>query len=208
VEQLAGAEGPALRFRLLAPAGAVPVRLPMAGRHNVLNALAAAAASVACGATLETVAEGLAAVRNVPGRLRRVAGRRGVALYDDTYNANPGSVRAAIAFLEALAGERWLVLGDMAELGPDSTDMHREMGELARRSGIARLYCTGPQTRAAADAFGVNAEWHEGMPELIAALRAAERPGITVLVKGSRSMAMERVVQALAADGGTRDGGD
>lgn len=199
VEQLAGADGPALRFTLRAPAGSMAVRLPMAGRHNVLNALAASAAAVACGVALEAVAAGLALVRNVPGRLRRVAGPRGVALYDDSYNANPGSVRAAIAFLESLPGERWLVLGDMAELGPDSAAMHREMGELARRSGIARLYCTGPQSHAAAEAFGVNAEWREDLPGLVAAVQSAVKPGITLLVKGSRSAGMERVVQALSA---------
>jgi UDP-N-acetylmuramoyl-tripeptide--D-alanyl-D-alanine ligase len=201
IDQHAGADGVALRFSLHAPAGSIDVRLPMAGRHNVVNALAASAAAVACGATLEAVAAGLAVVRNVPGRLRRVAGPRGVALYDDSYNANPGSVRAAIAFLESLPGERWLVLGDMAELGPDSAVMHTEMGDLARRSGIARLYCTGPQSRAAAEAFGANAQWREDVPALVAALQAAVKPGITLLVKGSRSAGMERVVEALAAAG-------
>ncbi len=202
IEQTVGADGPALQFTLCCPAGTTPLRLPMAGRHNVVNALAAAAAASACGATLEAIAAGLGGVRNVPGRLRRVAGPRGVTVYDDTYNANPGSVRAAIAFLEGLAGERWLVLGDMAELGADSPAMHREMGELARRSGVMRLFCTGPQSRSAADGFGTNAQWYEDVDGLSKALRAALRAGTTVLVKGSRSMGMERVVQALTADGG------
>jgi UDP-N-acetylmuramoyl-tripeptide--D-alanyl-D-alanine ligase len=205
VTQAVGAGGAELRFTLHCAAGQLPVRLAMAGRHNVVNALAAAAAASAAGATLAAIGAGLAAVRNVAGRLRRVAGRRGIELYDDTYNANPGSVRAAITFLESLTGERWLVLGDMAELGPDSAVMHREIGEAARLAGIARLYCTGPQSRAAAEAFGVNAEWHESVPELTTALTAALRPGLTVLVKGSRSMGMERVVHALAADGGARE---
>jgi len=206
VTQVAGAGGVEFHFRLHCPAGEVPVRLAMAGRHNVVNALAAAAATVAAGATLQAVAAGLTAVRNVAGRLRRIPGQRGIDLYDDTYNANPGSVRAAIAFLESLAGERWLVLGDMAELGPDSLAMHREVGETARLAGVTRLYCAGPQSRAAAEAFGVHAEWRESVPELAAALQAALRPGITVLVKGSRSMGMERVVQALATAGATLDG--
>jgi UDP-N-acetylmuramoyl-tripeptide--D-alanyl-D-alanine ligase len=202
VSQVAGADGVELHFTLHCPAGDLRLRLAMAGRHNVVNALAAAAASAAAGATLQAIAAGLGAVRNVAGRLRRVAGLKGICLYDDTYNANPGSVRAAIAFLESLPGERWLVLGDMAELGPDSLAMHREMGELARRSGAARLYCAGPQSKATAEAFGANAEWCESVTDLAAALQVALRPGLTVLVKGSRSMGMERVVQALAAGGG------
>jgi UDP-N-acetylmuramoyl-tripeptide--D-alanyl-D-alanine ligase len=141
-------------------------------------------------------------MRNVPGRLRRVPGIGGISLYDDTYNANPGSVRAAIAFLESLEGERWLVLGDMAELGPGSTAMHREIGEAAGVAGIARLYCTGSQSRAAAEAFGANAEWRENVADLVDELHGQLRAGITVLVKGSRSMGMERVVQALSAGDG------
>jgi UDP-N-acetylmuramoyl-tripeptide--D-alanyl-D-alanine ligase len=191
-----------LRFTLHAPGGTAAVRLAMAGAHNVANALAAAAASVAAGATLEAVAAGLATVRNVPGRLRLVAGRRGVRLYDDTYNANPGSVRAAISFLATLPAERWLVLGDMAELGPDSAAMHAEMGEAARKAGVHRLFAAGPQCRAAVEAFGANAEWYAEVPALAQAVQAALRPGVTVLVKGSRSMGMERVVEALAAAGG------
>ena len=93
----------------------------------------------------------------------------------------------------------------MAELGPDSAAMHREMGEAARRAGITRLYCAGPLSRAAVDAFGANAEWRESVPELIELLRAAVRSGVTLLVKGSRSMGMERVVQALAAEGSVPD---
>lgn len=191
-----------LSFTLHGPDGAIAVRLPMAGAHNVLNALAAAAATHAAGASLVAIAAGLALVRNVPGRLRRVPARLRLTLFDDSYNANPGSVRAAIAFLESQAGERWLVLGDMAELGPDSPQMHREMGECARLAGITRLYCAGPNSRAAAEAFGAHARWYPEVPALTVALAAEARPGITVLVKGSRSMGMERVVQALAADAG------
>jgi UDP-N-acetylmuramoyl-tripeptide--D-alanyl-D-alanine ligase len=206
VSHAANEKGADIRFTLHAPAGQVGIRLAMAGAHNVLNACAAAAAAVAAGAPLEAVAAGLAQVRNVPGRLRRVPARARIALYDDTYNANPGSVRAAIAFLEALAGERWLVLGDMAELGPDSAAIHGEMGEAARRAGIARLWCAGPNSREAAKAFGAGGEWRETVEELAGAVGAAVRDGVTVLVKGSRSMGMERVVQALAADGGAAGG--
>jgi len=189
-------------FTLHGAGTALPVRLAMAGAHNVLNALAAAAAAHAAGAQPAAIAAGLAAVRNVAGRLRRVPAQLRLALYDDSYNANPGSVRAAIAFLGSQAGERWLVLGDMAELGPDSLKMHREMGECARLAGISRLYCVGVNSAAAAEAFGSNARHYVEVPALAAALAAEVHPGITVLVKGSRSMGMERVVQALAADSG------
>lgn len=189
-------------FTLHAPEGPVPVRLAMAGAHNVLNALAAAAATQAAGASLAAVATGLASVRNVPGRLRRVPAGSRITLYDDSYNANPASVRAAIAFLGSQAGERWLVLGDMAELGPDSLQMHREMGECARQAGISRLFCAGAHSMATAEAFGANARWFADVPALAAALAAGVQPDTTVLVKGSRSMGMERVVQALAAAAG------
>ena len=200
VTQVAGPAGGEIRFTLHTPAGELPVVLGMAGIHNVVNALGAAAASVAAGASVKAIARGLAAVRNVPGRLRLVAGQQGIRLYDDTYNANPGSVRAAIAFLEGIEGERWLVLGDMAELGADSAAMHREMGEAARQAGISRLFCAGDQSRFAAEGFGAGAEWRASAPELASLLQTGLRAGITVLVKGSRSSGMERVVQALAAE--------
>ena len=192
--------GAGIRFDLHAAGATVPVQLHMAGPHNVMNALGTAAATMAAGASLEAVVRGLNDVRNVAGRLRRVPARARIALFDDTYNANPGSVRAAIGFLESLPGECWLVLGDMAELGVDSEAMHREMGAAAVRAGIARLYCAGPNSRAAASEFGANAEWRETVVELAELVAASVRPDITVLVKGSRSMGMERVVQALAAE--------
>jgi UDP-N-acetylmuramoyl-tripeptide--D-alanyl-D-alanine ligase len=201
VEQAAVRGGTEIRFRMRTPAGTAPVTLAMAGQHNVLNALAAAAAAVAAGASLGAVTGGLGAVRNVPGRLRLVAARQGIRLYDDSYNANPGSVRAAIAFLEGLPGERWLVLGDMAELGPDSPAMHREIGEAARAAGITRLFCAGAQSRVTAEAFGANAEWRESVSDLAALVEARAKKGVTVLVIGSRFLGLERVVQQLAAEG-------
>lgn len=194
-----GPDGPEITFRLVMPCGAVAVRLPMAGEHNVVNALAAAAAATAAGAAPQAIAPALAAMSNVPGRLRRVPGAGGATLFDDTYNANPGSVRAAVHFLSSLPGERLLVLGDMAELGPDSPALHRQIGELARRAGIEGLFCTGPESRAAVEGFGEPAQWYESQSELVAAVRRRLHPGAVVLVKGSRCMAMERVLQALAA---------
>ncbi len=194
--------GARLRFTLHTSGAEAAIALDMAGVHNVVNALGAAAASVAAGASLKAVARGLAAVRNVPGRLRRVPARCDAQLYDDSYNANPGSVHAAIGFLAALPGERWLVLGDMAELGPQGAAMHREMGEAARAAGIERLYCAGSESRHTAAGFGADARWCATVPELASLLRGELRDGVTVLVKGSRSSGMERVVQALAAGAG------
>jgi UDP-N-acetylmuramoyl-tripeptide--D-alanyl-D-alanine ligase len=136
-------------------------------------------------------------MRNVNGRLRPVATLSGARLYDDSYNANPGSVRAAAEFLAAQTGERWLVLGDMAELGAETEPAHREVGELARRLGISRLFCTGPASEATAQGFGKSAEWRASREELIGLLGAAG-PGVTILVKGSRSAGMEKVVEALS----------
>ena len=202
VRQSAGRDGVELSFTMRTPAGPIAALLPMAGQHNVINALAAAAAGMAAGASRDAVAVGLREMRNVTGRLRRVPAPGGITVYDDTYNANPGSVRAAVEFLASQSGERWLVLGDMAELGPQSAELHGEVGDLARRSGISRLFCTGVDARAAATAFGAGAEWRESMDDLIEILRAALRQGTTVLVKGSRRMGMERVVQAISV----RDG--
>jgi UDP-N-acetylmuramoyl-tripeptide--D-alanyl-D-alanine ligase len=201
-----GPDGAELTFRLIAPAGDRVIRLPMAGQHNVTNALAAAAAAAAAGAAPSAIVTGLAGVRNVPGRLRQVPGRNRITLFDDTYNANPGSVRAAIQFLAAQRGDRLLVLGDMAELGPGSQTLHQEIGALARTAGIQRLICTGSDSRAAVQAFGPDAEWHESLPALVTSVVSKLHPGLVVLVKGSRCMAMERVVQALSAETGGEQG--
>ncbi|MCC5794895.1 MAG: UDP-N-acetylmuramoyl-tripeptide--D-alanyl-D-alanine ligase [Chromatiales bacterium] len=184
-------------FEMLTPLGRCRVSLPMAGAHNVSNALAAAAAALAVGCTLDAVAAGLGGTGNVAGRLVPLPGRAGCELYDDSYNANPGSVRAAIEFLADLPGERWLVLGDMAELGSESERLHRETGSLAAERGIERLWCTGGESRAAVSAFGRNAAWFDSVEALAAALRDAVGPDIRILVKGSRSMGLERVVQGL-----------
>lgn len=194
---------PAFEFRLVAPAGETRVVLPLAGRHNVANALAAAAAAVSAGASLEHIRAGLAASDNVPGRLRAFRSRKGAMIYDDSYNANPDSVTAAIAFLEGLDGEPWLVLGDMGELGPDAASLHRGMGELARDAGIRGLFCVGELSREAATGFGNGARWFETLEELEEALQAELHPGRNVLIKGSRFMGLDRIVAGIeAADNG------
>lgn len=189
--------GQGLRFRLLSPLGDQLVHLPMVGSHNILNALAAAAASTAAGATLDAVRDGLAGMLNVKGRLRPEPGPSGSTIYDDSYNANPGSVGAAIRFLAGLEGQRCFVLGDMAELGPTEVELHRDIGSLAAQSGIDKFYCVGPLARHAADAFGPQAHWAEDVFTLAETIRPTLSPEVRLLVKGSRSAGLERLVQAL-----------
>lgn len=187
-------------FRLMIDNAAVNVQLPLPGRHNVLNALAAAAAAHALGLDLELIRCGLESVSGVAGRLQRVPGPAGSSLIDDTYNANPASLAAGLALLAAEAGERWLVLGDMAELGADADHLHEQAGQAARAAGITRLFALGRHSRCAVLAFGPGAEHFTTVEALTTALRAALPAAgpVTLLVKGSRSMGMERVVHALA----------
>ncbi len=189
---------PELRFALHSPLGDAQVVLPMAGRHNVLNALAAAAASVAVGADLEAVVNGLQQTGNVGGRLQAVQAQNGMHIFDDSYNANPDSVAAAIDFLASQSGKRWLVLGDMGELGPDEAAMHKRVGEKAAAMGIDRLLCTGELSRETAAGFGDAAEWFGDCDAIIDLLQKEADDSVTLLVKGSRFMGLERVVKALA----------
>ncbi len=193
---------PGFSFDLHCPTGSIAVVLPLAGRHNVLNALAAAAAAMAAGATLDAVAAGLAQAHSVPGRLRAFRHGSGAMIFDDSYNANPDSVAAAIAAMAEFKGEAWLVLADMAELGPEAAAMHRETGRLARASGAAGLLCTGTLGKELAAGFGVGARWFASRDELGQALRDELLPGRNVLIKGSRSMGMDRLVAALQTDEG------
>ena len=191
---------PTPRFQLHTPVGEAEVLLALPGLHNVRNALAAAAMALAVATPLATIVEGLQSVQGVGGRLRRLE-HAGVHWYDDSYNANPGSLAAAIETLALEPGERWLVLGNMAELGPEAAQLHRQSGALARERGIERLWTVGELAAEAAAAFGPGATACADVQSLIEALRAALKPGLTVVVKGSRSARMERVVAALAAPG-------
>lgn len=175
------------------------VRLPLAGRHNVVNALGAAAAAHAAGIALPAIVAGLERMRPVAGRLQLKAGLRGAWLVDDSYNANPSSVRAGIDVLCTLPGEHWLVLGEMAELGEGTVAAHAGIGDYARRAGITRLFAIGAAARHAVDAFGARASWYGDAAALGDALEAGLEPGVTALVKGSRVNRLERVVERLAA---------
>jgi UDP-N-acetylmuramoyl-tripeptide--D-alanyl-D-alanine ligase len=186
-------------MRLHTPAGEASLRLPMAGLHNVKNALAAAACALAVGASLAQVVQGLEAFEPVKGRsrLHRLQrDGRALALVDDSYNANPDSVRAAIDVLASLDGPRWLVLGDMGEVGAQGAAFHAEVGRYARTCGIEHLWTAGALCVDAAAAYGAGARHFGDVAALLAALREAPAAA-SVLVKGSRFMRMERVVQTL-----------
>ena len=180
------------------------VALPLAGRHNVVHACAAAAVASVLHIDGDLIRRGLESATPVSGRLQPLSGVGGAYVYDDSYNANPASVTAAAEFIANCAGEGWLVLGDMRELGNDAEDLHRSVGDEARKAGVRRLFATGPLSRLTVEGFGGNAAWFEDTDQLVRALVAElERhasSGINVLVKGSRSMQMERVVHALHAD--------
>lgn len=197
---VAGVEGS--RFLLVTPQGEARVELPLPGRHNLLNALAAASLALASGVAVGTIVEGLAASKPVPGRQIAHTLASGAVLIDDSYNANPGSLVAAIDALAAAGGEAWLVLGDMRELGDEGEALHADAGRKAKAAGLRRLYALGPLSAAAALAFGEGARSFETHKELADALRtdlsqAAQPQGLRCLVKGSRGSAMDRIVTAL-----------
>lgn len=194
------------RFVLVTPQGEAEVALPLPGRHNVLNALAATALALACAVELAVIVEGLAAAEPVAGRQIAHTLHSGAVLIDDSYNANPGSLAAAIDTLAAGPGEGWLVLGDMRELGADALALHTDGGRRAKSAGIARLYALGELSAAAARAFGEGARAFATHAELAAALQqdlldAGGQRGIHCLVKGSRGSAMDRIVSALLVQG-------
>lgn len=196
--------GAGLAFSLALPDGRVPVRLPLMGRFQVLNALAAAAVGHLAGLGPETIAAGLSVGRPEKGRMVRVDTRRGIHLIDDTYNANPASMAAAVETLTSLApaGQRVLVMGDMLELGPEAPALHREAGRRAVAAGVDRLLACGPlsgEVAAGAKAAGLPADRVEtGPPEaLVTELTTTLRANDWVLIKGSRGMAMERILNLL-----------
>jgi len=185
------------RFTLRAPQGSIPITLHLAGRHNVLNALCAAAAASAAGATLDEVRAGLATMRPVPGRLQFKTAPSGAWIVDDSYNANPSSMKAGIEVLAAVDARRWLVMGDMGELGDYAVESHGEIGRFARNNRIDRLFATGKLSALAVEAFGSGGEWFSDTEALARAVNAELTREVCVLVKGSRSNRLERVVEAL-----------
>jgi UDP-N-acetylmuramoyl-tripeptide--D-alanyl-D-alanine ligase len=187
-------------FPVTVPGGEIRVQLALAGHHNRRNALAAVAAACALGIDLEAIAVGLATLSPVAGRLCPVAARDGIRLIDDSYNANPDSVDAAMEVLVTAPGRRVLVLGDLAELGAESEALHAEIGVRAGEYEIDLLFTLGNASRLAAETFGTGAAHFAALPELLEHLAKVLRAGDTVLVKGSRSARMERVVTALRSE--------
>jgi UDP-N-acetylmuramoyl-tripeptide--D-alanyl-D-alanine ligase len=187
-------------FELRVPGRQMDIQLPLAGTHNLRNALAAAAASVAVGIEIDAIGRGLENMQGVKGRLQRLSGPNGSTLIDDTYNANPASLAAALDALSVQPGPHWLVLGDMAELGSDAVALHEQAGQRARTAGCRRLFGFGENSRRAVRAFGPGAAHFDTIEALVAALRQAIKEECpTLLIKGSRSMRLERIVQALGA---------
>jgi UDP-N-acetylmuramoyl-tripeptide--D-alanyl-D-alanine ligase len=184
-------------FVMSTPRGDADVHLPLPGRHNIANALAASAIALALDVPLGTIVEGLEQASAVEGRLKRVTTAAGWTLIDDSYNANPSSMHAAIDTLALAEGERWLVLGDMAELGADARALHAGVGRHARERGIQKLFAVGPLNVAAVEAFGGGSMHYADKAELIAALQSQLHAGVTCLVKGSHSAGMDQVVAAL-----------
>ncbi|MER2552060.1 MAG: UDP-N-acetylmuramoyl-tripeptide--D-alanyl-D-alanine ligase [Thauera sp.] len=187
------------RLELDTPQGKVDFALQVPGLHNVRNALGAAAACLAAGASREAVAEGLAGFTGTRGRLQRRAGPKGALILDDSYNANPDSVRAGIDVLAAMPGHTWLVLGDMGEVGEISAQVHDEIGGYAKSKGVDGLFALGEMSAVAAHNFGEGGRHFASLEALVKALVGRLDADSVVLVKGSRFMRMERVADALAA---------
>lgn len=189
-------------FMMITPAGSVAIHLPLPGRHNIANALAAAALALSVEAPLSAIQKGLTHLKAVPGRLFPVLLAENKLLLDDSYNANVGSMTAAAQVLSEMPGYRVMVVGDMAELGDEAQECHREVGEAARLAGIDKVLSTGTLSRLISEASGVG-EHLTDKAAVTARLQAllTEHPVITILVKGSRSAAMEQVVQSLQENG-------
>lgn len=190
-------EGLQQRIKLHTPAGDAEFVLPAVGRHNARNAVAAAAACLAVGVSLADVAKGLSAFGGVKGRLQARQGLSGALVLDDTYNANPDSVRAGIDVLVAANGRKLLAFGDMGEVGAEGEQYHREIGAYAKAKGVTGLFALGTAAKAAVEAFGADAQHFDSVEALVAAMQPQMNTETTVLVKGSRFMKMERVADAI-----------
>ena len=188
------------RMRMRTPRGEVDIRLPLPGQHNVMNALAAAAAALAGGASLEQIRQGLENMQPVAGRLVVLTDVNGATILDDSYNANPASMAAALDVLAGYPGEKILVMGDMGELGEDSLEQHEQIGVLAKSKGVDRLLAVGEQSRLAVEAFGGGGRWFEDQTILLAALQPRLNNDTAVLVKGSRASRMDRISQKLIGE--------
>lgn len=186
-------------FDLVTPDGTLAATVPLAGLHNLRNALGAAAAACAAGTPVEKIVQGLAAMKTVAGRLELKPAINGAFIVDDSYNANPSSLKAGLDAMKSFAGTRWLVLGEMKELGDASNELHAEVGRYARQAGIERLLAIGEGSRFSVEAFGRGGQWFADIDALIRDARSSLTSGVAVLIKGSRANRLERVSAALSA---------
>lgn len=182
---------------LRTPKGNLEIVLPLLGKHNVMNALAATAATLALDIDLSAIKTGLENMHPAPGRMRQYVLSNGARVIDDTYNANPFSLQAAVNTLATFPGEKIVVLGDMKELGPDAKQIHFVAGEKIRAAGIHYLLTLGDMSLATTEGFGKNAQHFTDRDKLIASLQPYLKNGMTILIKGSRSMHMEKIVAGI-----------
>ncbi len=187
-------------MQLLSPVGDVDIALNVPGMHNVSNALAAAACAISLGINLSAIKQGLESVNAVQGRLQIKTGLRQCRIIDDTYNANPGSLQAALKVLNEFSGRYWLVLGDMSELGSDAEALHRYAGEISKVSGVERLYALGELTEYSVQSFGEGAYHLSSHEQLASLLKEEINSDVTILIKGSRAMGMEKLVNVLVVN--------
>lgn len=184
-------------FDLLIQGQRISVGIPLCGRHNVINALAAIAAALSLGVDYSTLTAGLQSVTPVAGRLQPLKGWRDVLLIHDAYNANPASLSAALEILSNLPGHAWVALGSLGELGADSDELHADIGRKIKEAGVVRLFATGPHVEHSVTAFGAGAIYCKNQTEMIERIKNDLEVPAVLLVKGSRSQQMERVIDAL-----------
>ena len=184
-------------FMLHASTGSISISLSLLGHHNVMNSLAAAASCIAINIPLETIQTGLEKVSSIKGRMYLKSSKNGIRIFDDTYNANPGSLSAGLEVLSRYPGRKWLVLGDMGELGTSEKELHQRAGETIRNYGIERLYTLGELARFSSESFGSGAIHFDHIDQLVSSLKDDLPAETTLLVKGSRAMEMDRIVSNL-----------
>ncbi len=187
-------------LKITADSTSFEVSLHVPGKHNAMNALAAVAACLAAGAEIESMQKGLDAFSSVKGRLNIMTAINGATVIDDTYNANPASLSAGLDVLKVMPGEHWLVLGDMGELGEDSQQLHSDVAKLAKQKNVHQLYATGENSKVTVKAFGDHAMHFSTPKDLIDYLLPRLHQNLSVLIKGSRFMKMEKVVESLVGD--------
>lgn len=187
-------------FNILSPAGEITVSLNLPGRHNIMNALAATACAIALGIATPIIRQGLETVRPIKGRLQIRSGRQGCRIIDDTYNANPRSLESALAALSNFPGRHWLVLGDMGELGDKAQELHIHAGKISKQAGVERLYTLGELTKFSAQAFGEGAYHASDQQHLATLLSDQLTEDVTILIKGSRAMRLERLLATLGEE--------